>query len=179
MESECSTCQFSWVGGVFHPEQFQDFFLFQNKLVYLTAMQAGGAGSLGTRSSLHVPAAQPAHPRGFLGQAQRHPSSSAPNLHLPVPNQPQALPKRLWSDNSMEQEAAHFQFITLLTGYIILPWKSLSALWHFTEKILQNPSVCITVQYRTLKQHPSFLNIYFHFLICIFCSTSSLLKSFP
>lgn len=115
--------------GFFTPNSFsfRGFFL-RISWFYLKAVQAGGAASPGTRTSLHVPVAEPVGPHGFLGQAQRHLQLISTNLHLPVATQPQALPRRFWSDNSTEQEAAHFQFITLFTSYIIPPWKSLSAL---------------------------------------------------
>lgn len=53
-------------------------------------------------------------------------SSSPPSQRLPVATKPQALPKRFWSDSFTKQEATHFQFMTLFTGYIVPPRKSAS-----------------------------------------------------
>lgn len=114
---------------------------FENKLVLFES-------SPGRRSSLpgHTHLAARAHGRACWPARLPGAGTASPpahqhqlistNLHLPVATQPQALPRRFCSDSSTEQEAAHFQFIALFTGYIIPPWKSLSALWHFTGKIL-------------------------------------------
>lgn len=141
--NECNiltTCQLVGLVAVFHPKQFYVFFLLTNKPVLFerksrhptppTLSCPSELASLVTRTFSHVPqrsrACLPARlPPGLRSSVTS--SSLSPNLHLPVATKPEALPKRFWSDSSTKQEAPHFQFITLFTGYIIPPQKSLSA----------------------------------------------------
>lgn len=133
-----------WLVGFFFLilNSFKVFFLVKNKLGFFESnphrkSRHPSYPILPIRVSLfrhtHLLARAPAQGVCLPAQLPPRPGSSvtssslAPNLHLPVLTKPEALPKRFWSDSSTKQEAPHFQFMALFTGYITQPQKSLSA----------------------------------------------------